>query len=458
MCSLRDVKRANRLFLWFFQRANRRNKHTKTRIIESMFLSIAQCYYYRLNQRQRANFKKKIEVIARKKLKQAQSVNFNSIIDAEQWQYVNKLRIEPGIAINRAFRENLFVMLVGLSTKTPTVIVGKPGSSKTLAMVTLQDNLSSATKNDKLTKMGFDDYFVVSFQCSKLTTAASIEQRWQFAEDYEKRRNERRDPKTTLHRSVIMFLDEVGLAEQSPHRPLKVLHKLLEHPEIAFIGLSNWQLDSAKMNRVVLHNVLPPNERDLMDMAKKIMEGGGWMNMLVQSQLAPRIPQIAGVYQSIIKDKENNPFGFDFFGHRDFYNMVSCLKYRLQQAGVSLKDDMVLVEAVLRNFGGETKEQAEEFLFPKIAEKILSSGNLDVRRLWQGLSPLALIRDNIRQTRDLSRNKSHELRNIMFITERASFWKILFDSEVLDISRTDVIFLAVETAILPFHHGHPQTT
>eukprot|EP01084_Bolivina_argentea_P278346 475462_1 len=98
-------------------------------------------------------------------------------------------------------------------------------------MLTLQGNLLSTSKNDKLTQMGFDDYFVVSFQCSKLTTAASIEQRWQFAEDYENRLNERRDKKNSLPRSVVMILDEVGLAEQSPHRPLTVLHKLLEQPK-----------------------------------------------------------------------------------------------------------------------------------------------------------------------------------------------------------------------------------
>eukprot|EP01084_Bolivina_argentea_P291650 501269_1 len=141
-----------------------------------------------------------------------------------------------------------------------------------------------------------------------------------------------------------------------------------------------------------------------------------------------------------MKDKNNNPFMFDFFGHRDFYNLVSYVGYRLQQRGVSLKDDMVLVEAILRNFGGETKEQCEEFLFPKIAEKILSSGNINTQQIWRQFSPLQLIRDNIRQTRDKSRSKSYELRNIMLITESPVMWKILFDSEIVHIGQTEVIF------------------
>ena len=438
VCSLRDVRRANKLFIWFFGRETRKQKGPATRIIEAMFLSIAQCYYYRLNNKQRKKFRSRIESLSSRKL--GRNFDFERIIESEQNQYVMKLKIESGIAINRAFRENLFVMLVGLSTQTPTVIVGKPGSSKTLAMVTLQENLSSSTKNKALTKMGFDDYFVVSFQCSKLTTAASIEERWNFAKKYEKRLNERRDKKKTLARKVIMFLDEVGLAEQSPHRPLKVLHKLLENPDIAFIGLSNWALDSAKMNRVVLHNVLPPSRKDLRETAEMIMQGDGNNNMLVHSQLAPRIPKIAQVYESIQRDKLNNPFGFDFFGHRDFYNLVSYLKYRLSQPKVSLEDDMVLVEAVLRNFGGETKAQAERFLLPKIAEKILVSGNVNTQQIWQRFNPLTLIRDNVRQTKELSRPRSSELRNIMLIADSPVVWKILFDAEVLNIAETEIIF------------------
>lgn len=50
---------------------------------------------------------------------------------------------------------------------------------------------------------------------------------------------------------AVVLLDEVGLAEQSPHLPLKVLHQLLEEPDVGVVGISNWELDSAKMNRAV---------------------------------------------------------------------------------------------------------------------------------------------------------------------------------------------------------------
>lgn len=50
---------------------------------------------------------------------------------------------------------------------------------------------------------------------------------------------------------VLIIFDEIGLAEISPHNPLKVLHSLLEPPKVAFVGISNWSLDASKMNRAI---------------------------------------------------------------------------------------------------------------------------------------------------------------------------------------------------------------
>ena len=62
-------------------------------------------------------------------------------------------------------------MLVAIANKTPIIVVGKPGSSKTLAMSTIQSNLDRSTKNIKLSKLDFDDYTFQSFQCSKTNKA-----------------------------------------------------------------------------------------------------------------------------------------------------------------------------------------------------------------------------------------------------------------------------------------------
>ncbi len=76
----------------------------------------------------------------------------------------------------------------------------------------------------------------------------------------------------------VVVLDEIGLAEDSPLMPLKTLHPLLEdgtataeesgtttsdHHRVGFIGLSNWALDPAKMNRGIMLSRGVPSEDEL---------------------------------------------------------------------------------------------------------------------------------------------------------------------------------------------------
>ena len=49
----------------------------------------------------------------------------------------------------------------------------------------------------------------------------------------------------------MVYLEEIGLAEISPHNPLKVLHQTLEKPQVAVACISNWPLDQSKMNRML---------------------------------------------------------------------------------------------------------------------------------------------------------------------------------------------------------------
>ena len=81
----------------------------------------------------------------------------------------------------------------------------------------------------------------------------------------------------------VVVLDEAGLAEDSPQMPLKTLHPLLEDgvnstddiikveeqiPErVAFIGISNWALDPAKMNRGIMLSRGLPDKRELVESA-----------------------------------------------------------------------------------------------------------------------------------------------------------------------------------------------
>ena len=459
VCSLRDVRRCSDYFLWFFKQEYLINQEQlEIRITKSIILALAQCYYYRLNEYQRKSYLELMDERFRNSLSGQFDCKLDEVIEEAQWRLVAKLEFGITVCLNRAMRENLFVMLVAMATKIPLIVVGKSGSSKTFAMNLITKNLSSSTKNSKLTNLGFDDYYTVSLRCGKLTKRKSIEQRWNFALNYQRTINENRGRGAT---NVIVVLDNIELAEESPYRPLKILHTLLEEPEIAFIGLSNHKLDLAKLNRVTLHRVIQPNRNDLVETAKKLIKPTNDIsivdntkcNITLMDKLEPKIPKIAAIYESIIdgmKNLKENPIGFDFFGHVDFYSAVSYLKFRLQHPrnddcntsdskDLESENELELIESVLRNFGGMTRLQMKQFLFPRIAKNILSKGNIssEIENLiWNKFSSLQLIKDNIGQSRDIAFTTRH----MILIVDSPALWRILFDSGVLNSSDSEVLF------------------
>ena len=115
---------------------------------------------------------------------------------------------------------------------------------------------------------------MASYQCSPLSTPEGIIATFRQCSKLQEGKN--------LDNFVsVVVLDEVGLAEDSPLMPLKSLHPLLEDgvttddiidadekpSRVAFIGLSNWALDPAKMNRGIMLSRTVPDTKELYDSA-----------------------------------------------------------------------------------------------------------------------------------------------------------------------------------------------
>ena len=113
------------------------------------------------------------------------------------------------------------------------------------------------------------------YQCSPQSTPEGIEATFRQSSELQDRKN--KETMSDRFASVVV-LDEVGLAEDSPKMPLKTLHPLLEDSDrnddyvietgdsfsrVAFIGLSNWALDPAKMNRGIMLSRNEPSENEL---------------------------------------------------------------------------------------------------------------------------------------------------------------------------------------------------
>jgi len=124
-----------------------------------------------------------------------------------QQMVMDQLRIDDNIAKNTALSENVFMMLVCIELRIPLFVVGKPGSSKSLAKTIVQDNMQGPQSHFNLFKK-FKQISMHSYQCSPLSTAEGIISTFKQCSRFQE------DKDLNLFASVVV-LDEVGLAEDS---------------------------------------------------------------------------------------------------------------------------------------------------------------------------------------------------------------------------------------------------
>ena len=157
----------------------------------------------------------------------------------------------------------------------------------------------------------------------------------------------------------------MGLAEHSPHNPLKVIHSELEYEpnegdkKIAFIGVSNWSLDSSKMNRGLTINIPDPNENDIQKTSITIAES--YLGKNLEKNIKLFFENLGSCYykykQEFIKNKEIKKYE-DFHGNRDFYHLIKYPATKIKEAKEKKQniDDKFLtnlsIKGIERNFGG----------------------------------------------------------------------------------------------------------
>eukprot|EP01083_Nonionella_stella_P251703 868157_1 len=349
----------------------------------------------------------------------------------------------PGIAWNQTLKENLFVLLTCIQTKIPCILVGKPGSSKTLALSIIRDFLSSNTKRneDILRRHNLKPIYVLSFQCSAHSKAKDIEKKWRqtVAKAQHATDDSNRD---TIY---VLLLDEIGLAEHSDNRPLKVLHQLLEiePAPIAFVGLSNWQLDAAKMNRVVMHQCYIHKRRDLKNTAIA-MARQFYSNVEIE-RMKTRLDALCGIYCDIMSHKNQLQPRSDFFGARDYYGVIR--HFLAHYAPESTNEEIVM--HFLRNFGGidynaqriekAIKDDTQDSFVDIIKDNLKMGTVKTVQEFMMDFNPSTLIVMNLGDMRFGDVGKQNVFccdnfslsRHVMVITEFTNSWNVLLDLHVL---------------------------
>ena len=133
---------------------------------------------------------------------------------------LDNMKLGENIAKNAALRENVFMMAICIELRIPLFLVGKPGSSKSLAKAVIHASMRGKGSQSQLLS-DFKEVDMFSYQCSQLSTPESVIEVFNTAKMFQNKQD-------TKNYVAVVVLDEVGLAEDSPNLPLKALHPLLE--------------------------------------------------------------------------------------------------------------------------------------------------------------------------------------------------------------------------------------
>ena len=270
-----------------------------------------------------------------------------AVLAQVQKKFVRNMEVEEGIAMNEALSENLFVTCICVLNLLPLFIVGKPGTSKTLTMQVLQNNLQGSRSPSPFFR-DLPAIHVFPFQCSPMSNGEAISRQFEIACRFQLH--------ATSIVSVLLF-DEVGLAEHSPDMPLKVLHSMLVKPPIAIVGLSNWTLDSAKMNRAICIQRTDPSALDVELTASSIVgpPASGHKPAPHEQHKEKQVvwlKPICFAYHSVYASQHAR----DFLGMRDLYACVKKLSASARGARQDIADEPAAEHAVMRNFAGKPEE------------------------------------------------------------------------------------------------------
>ena len=397
--SLREVRRVNIFYEFFYNYFNSKKElyldgnHNEIYEEDSEFyknldkydmqicainLSIFVNYYLRItNKEQRKELVEKLnKILFNFKLKVK---DFLDLPLKEEKFIVNNIKLDKGIATNRALLENIFSLFVAINSKVPIFIVGKPGCSKSLSMQLITKSMQGTASEMPFFKK-LPRIIIQSYQGSLASTSKGVEN------VFKKARETLRQIKKVDNDDIIslIYFDEMGLAEHSPNNPLKVLHGELEYDQnendkqIAFVGISNWNLDAAKMNRGISISIPEPDEEDNKETAFTI--GNSYNEVMAQryKTFFENLGKSYYDYKAYLKERYSFDGKDDFHGNRDFYHLVkNSARNMIEKENTNSLNEQTLLESAIdsieRNFSGiqfNENQKASLEIYKEIFHKI----------------------------------------------------------------------------------------
>ena len=421
--SQRDIQRVFTFYQWFMKIYNKLKQHDRPKPYtclncsrRAVLVAMGIVYYMRLNKKYRREYACFLDC----NVKLQNEETFTKALEDELDWYIRLVELPKGIARTRALKENIFATIVCTVTHTPLIIVGAPGSSKTLSFNQTIANLKGAQSRqaifrDKTIFRSLDPHY---YQCSRRTTSNEIQTVFSRAIN-----RQRSHAQVNLPIYCIVFMDEAGLPEES-HESLKVLHYHLDKQEVSFVAITNHVLDAAKTNRAVSLFRPEASNDDLHTLAKGCFCSNP-INPPPELKLdLEKVVKLCAPYCTLMKSKEFARF----YGLRDFIQFVNYLR-RKRDDGQFISPQIVM-QALERNFNG-----SEDFV--KISETFLGDNLAKVKR--RGILEIlrASLEDRPQENQDLSEN---EVRYKLIIdpSEDDSLVRLLFTFGILKRDNTRI--------------------
>lgn len=327
--SQRDIERVLHLYRWLLNcyETTKRNISRKNLHRNALMTALGLVYYMRLNKVFREKYQKHIDSTLL-----PGEISFQDAFNQELNYYSDSIDLPPGIARTQALKENIFATIVCTVTRIPLIIVGAPGSSKTLSFNIVVSNLKGRESKKELFRMStiFPSLDPHYYQCSKRTTSTEVTTVFLRAHN-----RQQSHMKMLVPSNCVVFMDEAGLPEES-HESLKVLHYFLDKSEVSFVAITNHILDAAKTNRAISLFRPESAEDDLEILAK------GCLSSKIQSE-NEMVVHFCDAYLSVTRE------GFSHFGLRDFIHFINYLR-RSNNPHENLST--IVMRGLERNFNG----------------------------------------------------------------------------------------------------------
>ncbi|RVE69570.1 hypothetical protein OJAV_G00079000 [Oryzias javanicus] len=428
--SLRDVERCMQAFVWFYENhrrfflelqqykidqngeGNQEQFEERDPVLWSLVLATGVCYQACLENKDK--YRQKINQSLPHPYTPAKILHEISIM---QDLLLNGVPMGETIARNNALKENVFMMVLCIELRIPLFLVGKPGSSKSLSKTLVADAMQGQAAHSELYKI-LKQVHLVSFQCSPHSTPEGIINTFKQCGRFQEGKN--------LNEYIsVVVLDEIGLAEDSPKMPLKTLHPLLEegciddeplpHKRVGFIGISNWALDPAKMNRGIFVSRGDPDEKELIESATGICSS----DVMVLEKVRDFFKPFARAYLDICRKQ-----GKGFFGLRDYYSLIKMI-FAVAKASQRKPTAEETVKAVLRNFSGKDDVDAVSVF----------TSRLNFTPDLESINTIEFVRENIQAVA-----QEEECRYLLVLTKNYAALQILQQIFFSESDQPEIIF------------------